>query len=313
MSVNATQVVQFKGLTYNFAVQSVYYGTSHIYTLQRIGGKLGQDSMITQFDMNGNFQAEMYLTGFGHTETLQWFSHKGRSFFWVGAKGAQTLLKTTGDKTYWATQLARVEFDPTKTQPGQYEYTQATRMSSLNRANGTGASFGDLTRSEAALSSNADTPSKTQELLVLTIDRTSPRVGQLTAYDNEALNNLLDKREGTYTSCKDLTSAVVSSFRCPGIYSFAPHKSIQGLEFSNGRAIYFTGGKHGETPTIAKANWNLKSASKQQVVSLSPALSEIEGMQLKGNDIYFGVSTYSSETDSTVDGNYLYKVAKSIF
>ncbi|ANZ60739.1 hypothetical protein AYR62_14165 [Secundilactobacillus paracollinoides] len=101
MAVTATKFVTFSGLRYTNAVQTFYVGTTYIYALQRID----TDAILTRCDMTGARIDDMYLTNFGHSETLQWFSHKGISYFWIGTKGEQTLI-SENDTTYWATQLA---------------------------------------------------------------------------------------------------------------------------------------------------------------------------------------------------------------
>lgn len=311
-TTNATQVVKFSGLPIHNAVQTIYIGSTYIYALQRNNA----DAYLSRCNQSGACQDYMYLTGFGHSETLQWFSHKSTGYFWIGTKGAQT-LKPKSD-TFWATQLARIEYDPSKSNKGDLEYTDAIRLSSVIRANTNGSAKGDLTRFEAALSSSAETPSGKQELLVLSINNSSPRLGNYTVYDNEALNNLLDKNEANtglkYLSFEKATSAILTSLPLNTIHAYGnklPYESIQGLEFSNGRAIYFTSGSETQKTAISKASFKSPLTLEIRYTSDGETnVTETEGMQLKGNDIYFAVAHY---TDGSVSDNYIYKVPKSIF
>lgn len=304
----STRFIKFSSLKYHNAVQTFYVGSTYIYALQR----LGEDAILSRCDMSGAMIDYMDLKRFGHSETLQWFSHGGKSYFWIGTKGIKTIESST---TLWATQLARIEYDPSRTYDNgnPLDYTEATRLSSVIRANPSGSADGSLTRFEAALSSNSDTPSGKEELLVLSINDSSPRHGTFTIYDNEALNNILDDQEAAgqlYTSFQDVTSAAITSFKDTSVYGKIPYASIQGLEFSNGRAIYYSSGKQGEQCTISKGSWHYSSLNKKTVYVGSVAATETEGMQLKGDLIYFGTSHY---TDGAVSDNYIVSVPKSIF
>lgn len=308
----ATKVIKFSNLPIHNAVQTIYVGSSYIYALQRYN----EDAYLSRCNQSGECKDYMYLTRFGHSETLQWFSHKGVGYFWIGTNAKQT-IKTSN--TYWATQLARVAYDPSKSNKGDFDYTDATRLSSVIRANSNGSAKGDLTRFEAALSSSSATPSKKQELLVLSVNNSSPRLGNYTVYDNEALNNLLDKHKTStgknYLTFADVTSTVVASLPLNVIHAYPnslPYNSIQGLEFSNGRAMYFTGGNKGTTPKISKTLFKNPLSLTSKSISIGSNLGpiETEGMQLKGDDIYFGIAEY---TGTSVSDNYIYKVPKSIF
>ncbi len=310
MAVTATKFVTFSGLRYTNAVQTFYVGTTYIYALQRID----TDAILTRCDMTGARIDDMYLTNFGHSETLQWFSHKGISYFWIGTKGEQTLI-SENDTTYWATQLARITYDPSKTEPNDYNYTDATRLSSVIRANYDGSSSGNLTRFEAALSSDTDTPSKKLELLVLSINDASPRIGNYTIYDNEALNDILDTNEAAdqkFTSFQDVTGTVLAYAPLNKFHAYGEvaNESIQGLEFSDGRAMYFTSGSKTQETKIQKSLWEFTSNEVQTISDGTVGVTETEGIQLKGDDIYFAVAHY---TGDSVSDNYIYTVPKSIF
>ena len=133
-------------------------------------------------------------------------------------------------------------------------------------------------------------------------------------------NTILDKNEAIgkkYTSFADVKNAVVASLPLNTIHAYGnslPYASIQGLEFSNGRAMYFTGGNTGTTPKISKTLFKSPLALTSKSISISGNYGpiETEGMQLKGDDIYFGIAEHDSSTDSVIN-NYIYKVPKSIF
>jgi len=76
--------------------------------------------------------------------------------------------------------------------------------------------------------------------------------------------------------------------------------------------MYFTGGNKGTTPKISKTLFKNPLSLTSNSISIGSNLGPIvtEGMQLKGDDIYFGIAEY---TGTSVSVNYIYKVPKSIF
>jgi len=316
-TVQGELVYKFEGLQYSNAIQSIYLGTTYVYTLQRVkvnGGNSVSNTVLTRFTRNDSTKIatrvnEMTLEGFGHSQTLQFFSHGGKDYWWITCKGMQT-NSDKGDDTWWSTQLARVQYVPF----GSVNYTQCTRLSYLNYANASGTSAGKTQRVEAALSSD-----KTK-LLIMGIMLTSPRRAQFTEYDNEKLNNYLDTQEAMGVLNPKCTAAGVKAtvnkgFYHESIYGYPAYQSIQGIEFANNEVIYIASGKKNYKTAITRGNWGLTSGKYTVSVTTTgnAAVEEVEGLMLSGDYVYMGLAKYTNTSDTSPSSNYLYRIAKSSF
>ena len=140
---------------------------------------------------------------------------------------------------------------------------------------------------------------------------------QYSFYNAEKLNAELDKKESEESKFVPCTSSAVKSacygsFRQSGSNRVLPNDSCQGLEFSDGDSIYIIGGAAGQKPGIAKLT---RSGSSYKYSCLVTAThnnfggnAESEGIQLKGDYVYFGISDKQSS-----DKACIYSIPKSAF
>ena len=288
------------------AVQKTYVGTENIYCLQ----KFGEDTYITkgsiadgQTTVDFSQSQPMILSNTGHAQTLDWYQHGGKDYFLVA-----TYPKDTGG-TEWATQLARVQF-----QPGPVDPATLTHLSWLDHANTTGTDFGTLLRVEAAISTSR------QYLLVAGI-RIDDHHTQFTYYNLEGLNNVLDSVEdsGAHAiQCKNtqVTAQAIDTWQTPhSIYnSISNYDSFQGMDFSDGLAIYFSSGGITERPVVTKVAWKSLTENFRQVSFDGDwgSNQETEGIQVK-DTLYLGISTHANDQKGDANyttGNYVYTVDK---
>lgn len=109
-----------------------------------------------------------------------------------------------------------------------------------------------------------------------------------------------------------MKAACSGSLRQSGSNRVLPNNSCQGLEFTDADSIYVIGGAAGDTPKIAKmtgSGSNYKYACLATVThSNFGSSAEAEGIQLKGDYVYFGISDkYKS------DRACIYSIPKSVF
>ena len=300
-NVKATATLRYKiqNLPSKNAIQKTYIGSTYIYVIQRVGA----NSLLSRCTINGNLATRkdyMTLKNFGHGQTLEWFEHKSKPYFWVTCK------ENTEYDNYWGTQIGRLEYKAGQT----IDYTSICRFSHLSYANKSGKSFGSVKRVDAALSSD-----KTK--LLFWVQEKSKGEIQYSYYNTAKLNAALDKKEkeaSKYVPCTDasIKAACYGSFRQTGSNRVLPNGSCQGLEFSDATSIYVIGGNVGETPRIAKMT---ESGANYKYSYLATILhgnfgksTESEGIQLKGNLVYFGICDKSK-----ADPACIYSINKSAF
>ena len=300
-NVKATATLRYKiqNLPSKNAIQKTYIGSTYIYVIQRVGA----NSLLSRCTINGNLATRkdyMTLKNFGHGQTLEWFEHKSKPYFWVTCKG------NTAYDNYWGTQIGRLEYKAGQT----IDYTSICRFSHLSYANKSGKSFGSVKRVDAALSSD-----KTK--LLFWVQEKSKGEIQYSYYNTAKLNAALDKKEkeaSKYVPCTDasIKAACYGSFRQTGSNRVLPNGSCQGLEFSDATSIYVIGGNVGETPRIAKMTGSGANYKYSYLATISHGnfgkSTESEGIQLKGNLVYFGICD-KSEADPAC----IYSINKSAF
>ena len=300
-NVKATATLRYKiqNLPSKNAIQKTYIGSTYIYVIQRVGA----NSLLSRCTINGNLATRkdyMTLKNFGHGQTLEWFEHKSKPYFWVTCEG------NTAYDNYWGTQIGRLEYKAGQT----IDYTSICRFSHLSYANKSGKSFGSVKRVDAALSSD-----KTK--LLFWVQEKSKGEIQYSYYNTAKLNAALDKKEkeaSKYVPCTDasIKAACYGSFRQTGSNRVLPNGSCQGLEFSDATSIYVIGGNVGETPRIAKMTGSGANYKYSYLATISHGnfgkSTESEGIQLKGNLVYFGICDKSK-----ADPACIYSINKSAF
>lgn len=299
----ATRRYSITGLQSGYAIQKTYIGSKYIYVLQRCKDK--NSCFLSRCEIKGNtaeYRDHMVLKNFGHGQTLEWFEHKSKPYFFVACK-----VNTAYDNR-WSMQIGRIEYEKDKV---INDYTDICRLANLNYANSAGKSIGSVKRVDAALSSD-------RSKLLLWVQNTNNDI-QLSYYKTSTINALLDAKENAsskYVEFKGngtLRSACLGSFIKSEANSVRPNDSFQGTEFSNADSIYIAGGNTGETPKIGKMTGGGNSYKYSCEVTISHSSfdnnTEIEGLQLKGDDVYFGICDHAVK--ETVQ--YIYSIPKSAF
>ncbi|MCQ2491875.1 MAG: class III bacteriocin [Lachnospiraceae bacterium] len=310
---NATFRYKFSGLPSNYPVQKVYVGSTYIYALQRCGNTQSKnpDDTLARCEINGETATcidYMTLYNFGHGQTLDWMEHNGNAYFIVGCKS------NTENDSRWSLQVGRVQYDA----GGSVSYTDIPRLSNINRANSTGTAYGDTKRVDAALSSD-------KSKLIIRMKNTVNEI-QYTVYNMNTLNSLFDSKErqsAKYVECTNSTvkGACLAFFRqTTSSTKVQPNNSFQGIELADGGSIYISGGNPGEPPRIAKMTGSGSSYNYTYRMTIKHAYfnnnsekgTEIEGLQLKGDYVYFSVhDTYAGSNAPAKD--CIYSVNKSDF
>jgi hypothetical protein len=309
-AATGSQVYSLHGLYSAHVVQSAYVGTSYLYTTQQVDNSEGAYQIITRFPLNGSsLTAHDYMTlgRFGHGETLQWFDHNGKDYFWVVAK-ATRVDNPSATGTDWGTQIARIQYQA----GASIDYTDVPRFSSINRANNLGTSFGTLKRCEAALDSS--------RVLLLIWSMNTANTVQFAYYNAAGLNGILDEQEAQaskYISAGDISviTQCEESYRVSDFYNAVTNSSVQGVEFSDGQAIYISSGPKYFQPVIQKGNWGTTNFKPYAVAIEGGVLNdpagnqvETEGIQLKGDYVYLNVSLHSGDSPKLI-----FRIPKSDF
>lgn len=298
VTAKATLKYKITGLPSTNVIQKTYIATKYIYVVQ----KSGDNTFLSRCLMNGSTAVHvdhMKLTNFGHGQTLEWFEHNGTPYFWVTCKA------NTAFEARWGIQIGRIKYEAGKT----VDYTGITRFANLNYANRSGTSFGNIKRVDAALSSD-------RKKIIFWVMSTEGKI-QYSFYNADKMNSLLDKKineTSKYVSCKDsaVKSACYSAFVQSGDNRVLPNDSCQGVELSDGDSIYIIGGNKGEIPQIAKMTGSGTSYKYSYLAKTSHTNygkgTESEGIQLRGDYIYFGVCD-----KSRTDKYCIYSIPKSAF
>lgn len=290
----ATKRYTLKGLRYALAIQKAYIGSTYVYVLQRSG----KDMYLSRCTISGSsatYKDEMKLTNFGHSQTLEWFEYGGIPYFWIGCKESDDTTQ------YWSTQVGRLEYKAGTT----VDYTAIKRLSSIIKANKDGKANGTIKRSDAALSSDKS--------ILLVWSRNTENVMQFTFYNAAKINAALSSSSSKYVSCDSsaIKSACISSFKMNN--TFLPDGSCQGLEVSDAKSIYMASGANNEKKWIFKLNSTGSVTGKVYMKNADLASgtnTEIEGLQLSGDNVYFGLCNHNKKASGE---QYIYSVPKSVF
>lgn len=310
--VTATATLKYTilGLPLASVVQKAFISGTNVYTIQRKvirdanQQEIGDDIYLSRCSINGNtaiYQDCMILKEFGHGQILEGFTHNSQLYFFVGCKQGSS-------PNYYSIQIGRIKYQPGVTISS---YTSVCRLANLNYANKGGTSVGNVKRVEAAISSD-------QTKLLIGVRNNNNNL-QYSYYNMSTINSLLDAKENEtskYVSFKDNSTLIndcIFSFKQNGDARVLPNNSCQGLEFSNGNAIYIAGGNAGEAPQIGlmkkSGNTYIYSSCVTIKSNAFGSKTEIEGLQLKGDDVYFAING----KDETTTTQYIYSVPKSVF
>ena len=362
IEMKATKAYKVTSLKHNDAIQKSYVASGYIFVSQAasngttylsrctLSGTTAtyKDEMITNFimgresldkwdefvdtlkDMGIEKVIEAYQTAylknFGHNQTLEFYSHKNKTYVLIGCKS------NTNEKPYGkglTIQLGRIRYKAGTTISN---YTQINRLVRLDCANTNGKPFDYLykedkdnrdniktviQRMDAALSSN-------KNYLLLAVRSIHGHI-QYSYYDFNTINNLLDKVEGqstNYINCNKNTKVKnACKFSCVQKNEkgkknrILPNGSCQGIDFTNAYSIYMSSGSGTSRslnsdncytnymPKIAKMVKNSNnrysyslciritntytSSNVTNKTTLSNYYMEIEGIQNSTNYLYF--------------------------
>lgn len=290
-----------RGLPCENAIQKMYVGEKEIYVTQRYG----KTTYLSRCEINKNTKEAvckdfMTLQRFGHGQTLEYFEWNGKAYFWVGCK------PNTAYDADWAMQIGRISYEPNTA----IDYTQVCRLGTLNYANQTGVGLDGVKRVDAALSDDGS------KLLIWV--RSPENAMQYSWYDAAALNQILDERENEmvkYVSFLDnerLRQACLGTIVQKTASDWIlPNDSFQGVEFTNQASVFTVGGGVGEKPRIALMELNGKQYKYTKLATVTNlsnlSTSEIEGIQLAGDCIYFGVCNHNVKATE----QYIYSVYRN--
>ena len=289
----ASKEYTLKNLNRKTAIQKTYIGSTYVYVLQR----KGSDMYLSRCTISGSsatYKDEMLLTDFGHSQTLEWFEYNGTAYFWIACKASYEYTQN------WSTQIGRLEYKANAT----VDYTEIKRLSNLGKANKEGNAHGTLKRVDAALSSDKS--------ILLVWSKNTDNEMQFTFYDAAKINKALSNSSSKYVSCESqvIIDALISTFQMKN--TFLIDGSCQGLEVSDAMSIYMASGGRDETKYIFKLN---SSGSKiGEIYMKNSALSsgtdtEIEGLQLSGDNVYFGLCDHYEKDNGK---QYIYSVPNSV-
>lgn len=299
-----------------YVIQKAYVASKYIYALQRrgINDRLYR-CLIDAENKTANAIDFMTLNEFGHGQTLEQFQHtNGDYYFWIITNG---VADTTS--FHWGHQIARIQYQAGVTIE---RYTDVTRLAQISSANYKREPFAKLYRVDAALSSS------TGRLAIMAMN--SKYKTQFSCYQTDRLNELLDDAQNgnkivdlaSMESGKEVSIKpyLISAYTYPhgDIRSAMPYRSIQGLELSDGvngrnNSLYFSSGQlTDDYPAIMKTTWRMGGSKTVKLTNkeLKGSKIETQGVQLKGSNVYVGISIHISA--GNID-NRIYSIAKSKF
>ena len=271
-------------------------------------------------------QDHMILEGFGHAQSLEVFKYNKKTYFFVNS-----VANDKAASWYWGRQIARIEYCGTK-KGESVKSSNYPRLCWLNEAVGSG--YGKIDhqkgRIEFALSSNCN------RLFIWV--QTSAGI-YFSYYNTSDINKALDKAGKSAVDIRTLAGKRVAKCVNQTYTNYTKRtkdKSNQGLELTDADNLYVCGGARGTVPEIAKiikSGSTYKVSSKRTVTSYSGTVKigtktygvqnkyatntskgvEIEGLQIKGSKLYFGVCYKDTSHGGIKNGGFIYSVEKSKF
>lgn len=285
----ATLAFNLKNLPIGRAVQYFYICEDYVYITQRVEST----TYLSRLEIRGQdavYLDCMTLTNTGHGETLDFYSHKGKQYFYIGCK-AET------NTTYcWSTQIARLQYEADAT----YNYNELTRFTNIVFGNATGTRMGTTLRVAACV--NGD----------YTIFRHQNTDGEFnySFYSTSKLNDLMDQGIQTNLNTDPARAACISSFAQSGSDRIQPNGNYQGMDLSSLNSMYLAGGAHGDTPQIARINSSGKYLKLMNITNVGQL--EIEGVSCQRGRIYFAIVPGTTEAIKK-SSHKIYYIEESVF
>ena len=239
-----TKEYTLTGISDTYGIQKTFVGSVYIYALQYRGLLDGRtenaNSKILRFRINDDGETAsyldcMYLDGFAHDQSLEYYYSNGHAWFWTTC----TPTREYGESyTRWSVHVTRFCYAAGAT----VNYSDYTRLSNLKFASPAPSSFGTIKRVECALSDD-----RTKAFFWVG----SATLGTTGAgcYSASGLASALDSAAAGSTVGMGSQTAISRSGDLKR--SALPKRSIQGVEIGNAQWVYIVGGKKDETPVVA--------------------------------------------------------------
>ncbi|MFJ6417033.1 hypothetical protein [Paeniglutamicibacter sp. NPDC091659] len=213
------------------------------------------------------------LPGYGHGESLEVYTEKGRTYAWVGSKAVQATVYK------FASEVSLIEYIKARAGSKLAKYRVVGTLTNLAAVapGKTGAGI----RSNVAIADGSDR-------LALRVQVDSAASSSYYAiYKTAALTALMKKAPGKKLSIVKAKSLMVSQFKEPA----RPHNSFQGFDIkgvgTNKKFLYVFGGQPGQAPTIyrfAYANGGKVKQDRTYVIKGAYVASlEAEGIKVEAD------------------------------
>ena len=289
--LNATHFCSFRKLPLLRVVQKAFIDSdsTYIYALQY--HKRSSNCVLSKCKISNGLaihESHMLLKNFGHTETLEMYRYDGSEYFWIGCNANHA----KAHRFPWSVDVGRIEYVPNTT----IESDSVFRLAGLVNADETGSSFGRIRRVESALTTD-------NKRVLFWIQNTSGQI-RYSMYDfmqiNDALSGISGEKPYIECNVEEIKKAWLYTREEKGKRRFRPNNSLQGIEISDGTTytdhlIYVSGGAKGDIPMIGRMNLDGESRIFRTPDHPRIRKHEIEGIQLKGDDLYFVVNTFHDD------------------
>ena len=252
------------------------------------------------------YSSMMKLVDFGHCQTLEYYTWNGTTYFLMSCRYTSTsYTNTNGNPYYWATEICRVHYNAGT----QLSYALCDRLINIDRANYNGTSYGTVKRVDGALSTDK------ADLLIWC--RSITNVMQFSVYSFDEINELWDSPGATAVSCNNSVvkeACLSAEYPTSGsVFRLTESSSMQGLELNNADYTFIANGSSNANMYIVKLNWDCDMVSTIKISNSALSAGhnmEIEGLQLKGDYVYFGVCNHNIQNTGV---QYIYSVSKNAF
>jgi len=293
-----TLAYTFKNLNHNRAIQNFYIGSSYIYITQA-NDSITYLSRCEIINDTAKYLDEMKLTNFGHGQILDMYTYNDKNYFYIGCRDNKQ------NAHFFSLEVARFDYWPkVDFYLANDGATFLPRFSKMNFANKEATDIGETVRVEAG--GNSDYTIFRVYAKYRTSSTTYIDTVVYSIYKTEALNNLLDN-EGDFYGRVDMGSskaydACLGSFgqRLSDDVTYKYFDtSCQGIDMKGNTQIYITGGRDGDTPSIAYMNGSGSPQRVLQVIGNGISNKEIEGVQIKDDKVYFVMVVDTEEKKNT--------------
>lgn len=311
-NVTATCAYNIIGLPENRVVQNFHVATNYVYITQHKNNSTIL-SRCTIEGTNARYKDSMILENFGHGETLDVYDYTNTSTNQTKTYCLVGCMPDDGDSGY-ALRLCRIQYSAGTTLTTYENSSVSPNFTHLNFANKTGSRIGTLQRVVGVYTSADKFVFRVQ---TKNVDTGKPEAVTYSVYDGAKLNAALDNGH------VDLSTAAIAKY-CESSFTqtesnivWAYKNTLQGMEVRQNGSIYVAANTNAAAlPTsYPKISWMDKNGNLLKTFVISnPEVkgSEIEGLQVKGTDLYFVIpdpnrAIYGDNVDKQ-NGQKIYKI-----